>query len=336
MPKPDERPLYAGPEDIRDLAAAFQKSRVLLSAFELGLFSLLGDAALTSAEVARLAGTDPRATDRLLNALAALGLVRKGQGLFRNTPAAAEFLVRGRPGFLAELGHTSNVYASWVRLTEAVRAGGSESSVRERAEAGDPGLTAFVEAMSARAQRTASELAALLDLANVRRMLDVGGGLGAHAVAFCRANPKLSAVVLDLPAVIRLAERDIAEAGLAGRVSTLAGDYLDADFGSGFDLVLFSAVLHINPPQENEALVRKAFAALNPGGRIVLRDHVLDEDRISPVSGALFALNMLVNTRAGDVYTESELRAWLAAAGFRSIRRLATGQAAELIVGRKP
>lgn len=336
MPKPGKRPGIAGPEDIQELARAFQKSRALLTAFDLDLFSILGDAALTSRELAGLAGTHPRATDRLLNALAALGLVRKHTGLFRNSEAAAMFLVRGRPGFLANLGHISNVYASWARLTQAVRTGSAGTSVRERSEQNDPGIPAFIQAMHCRAGRSAGDLAALLDLSNVRRVLDVGGGSGAYAMAFCRANPELSAVVLDLPAVVPLTARYVAEAGLEGRIRALPGDYLEADFGSGFDLVFFSAIVHINSAEENARLMRKAFAALNPGGRIAVQDFVMDEDRTSPPAGALFALNMLVNTRAGDTYTESEIRAWLSAAGCEAMARLDTGPATSLLVGRKP
>ena len=115
----------ASPQALFELATAFQRSRVLLSAFELDLFTILNDQALTSAEVAAAADADPRGTDRLMNALVALGLLRKDGDRFSNGPLAAQFLVRGRPEFMGGLGHTSNLWHSWSGLTDAVRRGGA-------------------------------------------------------------------------------------------------------------------------------------------------------------------------------------------------------------------
>ncbi len=317
---------------IQDLAKAFQQSRVLLTAVELGLFTALGLEGLESEEAAERVGADPRAVDRLLNVLAGLGLVRKDGGLFRNTEAAQRHLNARSPEFLSGLAHTSNGFASWATLTEAVRRGGR---VRDRGER-DPAVTsAFIKAMHSRARGGADLLARALDLAGARRMLDVGGGSGVYSMAFCRANPELTAVVLDLPQVTPLTRAYVAGEGFSDRVGTMDGDFHHTDFGQGFDFILFSAVAHINSPEENRALVRRAAAALNPGGRVAVQDFLMDEDRVHPLHGAFFALNMLVNTERGDTYTEGEVRGWMEAAGLSDIVRLDPGEGASLVVGTK-
>jgi SAM-dependent methyltransferase len=317
---------------IQDLAKAFQQSRVLLTAVELNVFTVLGLEGLESEEAAERVGADPRALDRLLNVLAGLGLVRKDGGLFRNTEAAQRYLNAESPEFLSGLSHTNNVFASWATLTEAVRRG---TRVRDRGERDPAATQAFIEAMHRRARGSADLLAKALDLPGARRMLDVGGGSGIYSMAFCRANAELSAVVLDLPQVTPLTRSYVAAEGLSGRVTTQDGDYHEADFGQGFDFILFSAVAHINAPEENRALVRRAARALNPGGRVAVQDFLMDEDRVGPLHGAFFALNMLVNTERGDTYTESEVRAWMEAAGLSDIARLDPGGEAALVIGRK-
>lgn len=317
---------------IQDLAKAFQQSRVLLTAVELNVFTVLGLEGLESEEAAERVGADPRALDRLLNVLTGLGLVRKDGGLFRNTEAAQRYLNATSPEFLSGLSYTNNVFASWATLTEAVRRG---ARVRDRGER-DPAAThAFIEAMHRRARGGAEALAKALDLSGARRMLDVGGGSGVYSMAFCRANPELEAVILDLPQVTPLTRSYVAGEGLSGRVTAQDGDYHEAGFGQGFDFILFSAVAHINSVEENRALIRRAAKALNPGGRVAVQDFLMDEDRVSPLHGAFFALNMLVNTERGDTYTESEVRGWLESAGLTDIERLDPGGEAALVIGRK-
>jgi len=81
-----------------------------------------------------------------------------------------------------------------------------------------------------------------------------------------------------------------------------------------------SAIVHQNSREENRALFGKVHAALVPGGRIAIRDMVMDETRTRPVSGALFAVNMLVGTPGGGTFTFAELRADLEEARFKAVK----------------
>jgi SAM-dependent methyltransferase len=323
------------PAALRDLAMGFQPSRVLLTAVELRLFSLIGDGALTSAELAGRAATDPRATDRLLNALCAMRLLAKRDGLFRNTPDSRRYLDDASPEYAAGLGHTAGMWHTWSGLTDAVREGrpALRAPINDR---GDAWLKPFIAAMHYRAALQAPAVAERIGLEGVTRVLDVGGGSGAFAMAFAAHAPALVAVVFDLPNVVPLTRDYIAQAGLTARVATAVGDYLVDPLPGGFDLVFLSAVVHSNSSEQNAALIKSCAAALNPGGRVAVVDWVMDGDRVTPPGGAFFALNMLVATAHGDTFTEAEIRGWMEDAGLAWGPRIDTGSGTSIVFGLGP
>jgi len=323
------------PSSIHDTVYGFRTARVLLTAYELDLFSALEDEPKTSAEVAHFLRTDERATDRLMNALCGMGYLKKKTGAFSNTPLAARFLVKGKPEYLAGIMHSVGLWRTWSTLTDAVRAGTSVMVRGEVNERGEDWLDAFIAAMHARAYKQAPAVIKLLDLRGVRRVLDVGGGSAAFSMAFVRAKKEIRAVVFDLPNVIPLSRRYIEAEHLSDRIDTAVGDYTVDSLGSAFDLAFLSAVIHSNSIEVNRQLFKKVADALNPDGQIVIQDHIMSEDRTAPLAGALFALNMLVATKAGDTYTESEVRAWMEEAGFKNIRRKESPLGTDLMMGRK-
>jgi SAM-dependent methyltransferase len=328
---PETAPLTR--EEIRDTAYAFQESRILLTAHELGLFTAVGNGRHTSAGIASLLGTDHRATDRLMNALCSMGLLEKENGRFSNSPAARESLVRDSPGYLGGLMHTVHLWDTWTTLTEAVRRG---TSVLQRGagERGDQWLPAFIAAMHDRAVRQAPVVVGQIDLSGVTRVLDVGGGSGAYAMAFVRAKAGINATVFDLPDVIPLTRGYIEREGLSQSVATVPGDYLKDGLGKDFDIVFLSAIVHSNSPSENAGLILKCVRALRPGGRVVVQDFIMDEERLTPKHGAIFALNMLVGTESGDTYTEAEVSGWMTAAGLSGVSRQGTPFGTSQIAGR--
>ncbi|MGE5849957.1 MAG: methyltransferase [Candidatus Methylomirabilota bacterium] len=327
-------PQAGSPRAILEMATAFQRSRILLTAHELDLFTVLDDEPKSSADVAKTLGTDRRGTDRLMNALCSMALLEKRDGRFSATPSASRFLVRGRPEFLAGLMHTVHLWETWSTLTDAVRQGGSvvSGAIEDR---GEKWLRAFIAAMHWRGRQHAQEVMALLDLSGVSRVLDVGGGSGVYAMAFARAKPDITAVVFDLPSVVPMTQEYIAQEELADRVKTVAGDYEVHELGTGFDLVFLSAIIHGNSERGNRGLVRKCAGTLKPKGQLVVQDFIIDEDRMGPPFAVLFALNMLVGTESGDTYTESDVREWMQEAGLSGITRKDTEFGTSLLTGRK-
>jgi len=323
------------PEDLQQSLNGFRESRVLLTAIELDAFSAVGTGADAQA-VANKLGTDPRATESLLNALVALAVMQKKDGVFTNTPVAARYLVAGAEhDSRAAIMHTAHLWTRWSTLTDCVMEGTSVTAGRG-ARRDDEWTEAFIAAMHKNARFRAPVVIRAVGLDGVRRVLDLGGGSGAYSIAFAQAKQDLAADILDLADVVPIAQRHIDDTGVAERVTVRVGDLHDDGYGSGYDLVFVSAICHMNSPDENRAMFAKAFAALAPSGRLVIQDFVLNADKTSPRTGALFALNMLVGTRAGSSYSEEEYVGWLRDVGFAAPERVSLHGPTDLVVARRP
>ena len=309
------------PDDLNTTLRGYMESRALLTALELDLFTAVGSGA-TAAEAAARMSTHARATEMLLNALAAMGLLTKQNGVFHNAPQAARYFTESshdnaRPGLI----HIANIWHRWSTLTDCVRAGTAVSH-QEMAARGDDWTEPFIAAMHRNAAERAPLVVQAVSPIVAGRMLDVGGGSAAYSIAFARANDRLQATVFDLPTVLPIAQRHIDAAGLAARIETRPGDLRYDPFGSGFKLVLASAICHMLSPEANQDLLRRCFECLEPGGRVVIQDFILESDKTAPKQAALFALNMLVGTPAGSTYSYEEYGEWLRAAGFRELREI--------------
>ncbi len=322
------------PDEIRALANSFQQSRIFLTAIELDIFTVLDKQMLPASEVARKINTNERATERLMNALVALGFLRKIHGKFYNVENSSQYLVKGKPDFMSGLFHSLSLWKRWSTLTDAVKAGTSISD-KKPSSSEINWLEAFISAMHYRGVKEAKLIAMMLELSNVNRMLDVGGGSGAFAMEFIKKNPTMYAVVFDLPSVIPITKKYVESYENKDQISYLEGDYLIADLGNNYDLIFLSAIVHSNNFNENKMLIKKCYGALNSNGQIIIKDWVMSEDRTSPAAGAYFALNMLAGTECGDTYTESEMRQWLTSAGIKKTERKNSSYGWSLIIGYK-
>ena len=327
------------PDETEALLRSFQPSRALLTAIELDVFTAVnasGETGAEAAEVAERTGTRLRGVAPLLDALTSMGYLAKHAGRYRNGPVADTHLRAGAPhDARTALMHYVSLWQRWSTLTECVRRG-TTLLEREMKERGDDWNEPFIAAMQRNAAFRAPVVIGALDLAGVRRVLDVGGGSGAYAAAFVRATPALEVTVLDLPNVTPLTRRYLACGGASDRVHIVDGDFRTDALGMNFDLVLLSAICHMNGPEENVALLRKAHAALVPGGQIVVHDFVQDDDKAGPRSGALFALNMLVGTPQGSSYSGAEYIAWLTRAGFATPHTVPLPGPTDLVVATRP
>ena len=166
-------------------------------------------------------------------------------------------------------------------------------------------------------------------------MIDIGGGSGSYTLAFLHASPDLQATLFDLPEVVGMAKERIELEGMLDRVTFMPGDFYRDALPSGYDFAFLSAIIHQNSPAQNNTLYSKIYQALESGGRIVIRDHVMSADRTQPLDGALFAVNMLVGTTGGNTYTFDEIAEGLSAAGFSGIRQLQAKGMFSLVEGFK-
>jgi hypothetical protein len=312
-------------QEIRDMASGFRQAQILLTCFDLGVFKTLAGRRATAAEVATALGVDACGVELLLNAATALGLLEKREGRFANTALAETCLSPGGPGAMAHsLRLQRAFYRRWGRLAEAVRTGQRPEEDRRDEEA-DGWVRNFVYGLYDMARPVAPTVAEALALPGDRplRVIDVGGCHAAYSLALARRHPLLTATVFELPAVVPFAREIIARAGLADRVTVQAGDFQQEGLGHGYDVALVFGVLNGEPPEGRPALIRKVYDCLSPGGRIVLRDLVLDADRASPPEAAIFALQMLLATDAGGLDTRDDWARWLAEVGFGSPHTIA-------------
>jgi hypothetical protein len=321
------------PDELQQTIRAFQESRVILTALELNVFTAVGRGA-EAAEVAARVAADPRATEMLLNALVAMGLLFKLDARFKNTPDGERYFVDGSGTSAREgLMHTAHLWPRWSTLTECVRTG-TAVQAQEVAERGREWTEAFIAAMHRIAAERAPLVVRAVGAERVRNMLDVGGGSGAYSIAFAGANRELRAEIFDLPAVVPIARAHVERAGLSGRVTTRSGDLRIDSFGEGYDLVFLSSICHMLDANENLDLLRRCRAAVGAEGRVVIQDFILNSGKTAPKSAALFSLNMLVGTRRGSSYSIDEYSAWLQDAGFKDIGHIRLPGPSGLVVGR--
>jgi SAM-dependent methyltransferase len=309
------------PNTIREFAASFQKSRILLSGFELDIFTTVDEYGTTSNQIAYNLSLDEHACERLLNALASLGFLTKQDDLFFNTEESYTFLSKKSPDYLRGLMHTNHLWNTWSNLTQVVKSGKSAfpSEINDR---GEEWLFPFISAMHDRAKKQAPQQLENIDLKGINSVLDIGGGSGAYSMEFVSKKPGIEATVFDLPNVVPITKKFLKKEGFADKVNTCTGDYTTDVLPKGFDLAFLSAIIHSNSLEINQELIKKCFDSLNRNGKIVIQDWIMNNDRTQPVSGAIFAINMLVGTDAGDCFTEQEVTEMLNAAGFKNISRI--------------
>ena len=314
------------PEAVLELARNFMESRILLSGAELNLFTILTPVPLSAQEVATKIGGNLRALTILLDALAALGfLVKRGEA-YQCPPSVTPFLSTDtHKSVLPMVLHMASLWWKWSGLTSVVRGSQTSDKAAVSSEGADE-LRAFIGAMDVIATGLAPQIVAAVNPGSSKALLDVGGGSGTYTLAFLQAAPGMKATLFDRPEVIKIARQRLGEAGALSRVTLVAGDFYRDELPEGHDLAFVSAIIHQNSPKENLNLFVKVFRSLVPGGRIVVRDHVMEPDRTHPKEGAVFAVNMLLSTSGGRTYTYDEIKAGLAQAGFISIRLLQKGE----------
>jgi predicted O-methyltransferase YrrM len=303
-------------EDILTLGRSFQGAAVLAAAADLEVFEHLSSNPKQAAELARILGCDLRGLTVLLDALAALGLLQKSGDAYALPPGLDAVMTSdGSQSVLAMAQHQANCLRNWAQLASAVKTGRPAQRIPSvRGEAADQ--AAFIGGMHNISAPDASQVIQALQPLEFKRLLDIGGASGTWTMAFLRACPAGKATLFDLPHVIPMARQRFAAAGLTERVQLVAGDFTTDPLPAGADLVWVSAIVHQNSRTQNRLLFAKVFAALVPGGRIAIRDILMDESRTGPVAGALFAVNMLVATEGGGTFTFKELREDMESAGF--------------------
>lgn len=331
-----EKPRWTA-ESLLELGRSYQAAAVFAAAADLELFDAVASRPRTAPELARALAADARGLGVLLDALVALGLLRKRESRYSLPPGAGAWLTAASPKSILPMAqHQANCMRNWVQLARVVQSGSpAERMPSVRGEDGDQ--EAFIGAMHSISAPAADGVIAALRPFRFTHLLDVGGASGTWTMAFLRKRPSARATLFDLPEVIPMARRRLKAEGYLNRVSLAAGDFNTDALPEGADLAWVSAIVHQNSRAENRALFSRVFRALKPGGAIAIRDILMEADRTRPVAGALFAVNMLVATEGGGTFTFDELREDLESEDFEQVRLARADQGMNsVVVAAKP
>lgn len=324
---------------ITRITKGFQQARVLLLGVELGLFDRLAQGPATAAQLAGDLDLQERGVEILCDALTAMELLGKDGGQYRNQPDTARHLVRGTPDSNAFImGHRVQMYHSWGRLDETVRHGLQRREYDKSTLADVESNRNFILGMAEVSRERLGVILDALPLAGARRFVDLGGGPAHYCCEAVRRDPDLSALLVDLPLTTEVAREYIAGQGLQDRVDTqVCNFYLEESFdlGEPADVMLVSHVLHAEGEAENRALLRKIHPNVRDGATVAIIENLVNPDRVSPMPGAMFAVNMLAGTARGRTYTADEIAGWLRDAGFEPEPAVDIAPRTGLVLARK-
>jgi hypothetical protein len=315
------------PDQILQLGFAFWGSKVLLTACELALFTELAGESLDAKGLAKRLGLHPRGARDFFDALVTLGMLRRDDDRYRNTPVTDHYLDRAKPTYIGGWLEMANarMYPFWGSLGEGLRTGlpqneskgASESAARfSELYQDERRLRQFLRAMTGRVLPLGPIMARKFPWEKYRTVVDVGTAEGALPVQLALAHPHLSGGGFDLPPVGPLFDDYVALSGLSDRLRFYPGDFFAGPLPEA-DVLVMGNVLHVWPIEDRLMLLRKAYEALPTGGVVIVYEAFIDDERRERTDALLDSLHMMIMTRGGSNVTESECRAWILETGFR-------------------
>jgi hypothetical protein len=315
------------PDHILQTGLAFWASKALLTAVEIELFTDLAKHPGDLASVQGRMGLHPRGARDFLDALVALGFLKRENGIYSNTPETNLFLDKAKPSYIGGILEMANhrLFRYWGELTTAVRTGESQNESKGghdpfKALYADPAkLREFLRAMSGVSRGANVTIAKQFPWANYKSCADIGTAQGDLVTQITLAHPHLRGIGFDLPEVGPIFEEYIAANGLADRVSFSGGSFFTDDLPKA-DVLLFGHILHDWDLETKPMLLRKAYAALPEGGAVIVYDSIIDDERKQNAFGLLMSLNMLIETPGGFDYTGADCIGWMQQTGFKDCR----------------
>ena len=313
---------HPNPTAIFETLGAFRQTAILKSAIELDVCTAIADGALTASAIAKACSTSERGMRILCDNLVLYGFLTKSGDTYQNTLNASVFLNRHSPAYMGGIAgflcNDTMVVETIRDFTACVRRGGTMMPGEGTVSDENPVWVEFARTMGPLMRPAAHAIAEQVPSSGPLKVLDVAAGHGLFGIMIAQRNPEAQIVAQDWAGVLEVAKQHAAEAGVGDRYSTLPGSAFEVDPGTDYDLVLITNFLHHFSPEVNEKFLRKAHAALKPGGRAITLEFVPDESRTSPPAPANFAMIMLSTTTHGDAFTFSELDTMFRNAGFSS------------------
>lgn len=292
---------------IIDIIGCYEKSRIILTACELDLFSQIHSTSKTAKELAVGNNLNLLALKQLLDCLVALDLLKKEQGQYSIKGEGSLLSSYSSENLLPLVRVMNQSWNKWHYLTDIVKQG-YNPHIKESNTYFESINKDFIDLMHLLGKQLSVEIAELYDLSSFSNMLDVGGASGTYTISFLKKNPKMKATIFDLADVLLLAENRLKLEGYLDRVHLVSGDFNKDLLPKGFDLILLSDILGQNSNEENIALIEKIYQSLNPNGVLLIRDYIMDDSKTHPVGGALFSMLMLVECQGTGTYSFPEIK----------------------------
>jgi ubiquinone/menaquinone biosynthesis C-methylase UbiE len=342
-----EKPI---PQALSQLTSGFERPLIVGAAVQYRVFDLLEQGPKTLEQVASESGASLRGLRAVMNALIGLKLLWKDDaGRYALVPETEAFLVRGKPQFLGDMLHDIQVkwratapetgrWRMWLDINDVVLAGKPAAPVNVEQHGGEY-FKGFVETLFASNYGAARALAEALRIAHRGkpvRVLDLAAGSGVWGIALAQASPHVTVTAVDWPRVLEITTAMARRWGLVNRFQFVAGDLLSADFGEEHNIAILGHIVHTEGATRSQALIKRTFEAMAPGGIIAIADFLVNEDRTGPPMALIWAVNMLVQSEEGDTFSFGEIRGWLKDAGFENARLLENPGPSPVILANKP
>ncbi|MDB5240892.1 MAG: methyltransferase/methylase [Spirosoma sp.] len=322
------------PARIMDVGMSFWASKTLLTAVKLDVFTELSTNSLTGAELQSRLGLHPRSSHDFFDTLVSLGFLERvgngAQALYGNAPEAAQFLNRHAPTYIGGLLEMANdrMYPFWGSLEEGLRTGLPQNEMKKTGKSlfdaiyEQPAvLEQFLRGMSGGQMGNFMALAHTFDFGRYDTLCDIGGANATLSICVARQHPHLHCLSVDLPAVVPVAARTIAQAGLSEQIQVGTLDFMRQSFPQA-QVITMGNILHDWSLDIKQMLIGKAYQALPDNGALVVIENIIDDERRQNSFGLLMSLNMLIETDGGFDYTHADFHQWATQAGFRSTTKL--------------
>lgn len=315
------------PEKIMQLGMAFWGSKTLLSAVELNVFTELARQPLDAPTLQSRLGLHPRSARDFFDALVALGMLERNNGVYSNTPDTNFFLDKAKPSYIGGFLEMANtrLFRFWGSLTEGLKTGLPQNETMEGGDFfgtlyADPiKLKSFLQSMTGLSMGVSKAIAEQFPWDQYHTYYDIGSAQGGLVVQVALANPHIKGGGFDLPPTGPIFEEYIQSFGLTDRLQFIPGNFFQDPLPKA-DVLSMGHILHDWNLEEKKILISKAYEALPDRGALIIFESLIDDDRRENAFGLLMSLNMLIELSGGFDYTGADCTAWLQEAGFQETR----------------
>ena len=316
---------------IMQVGTGFMATKTLLTAVNMELFTILAKREHTGAEIQSRLGLQPRSLYDFLDALVALGFLRraglKEKASYRNAEDTDLFLDKNKQSYLGGMLEMCNnrLYPFWNDLEEGLKTGLPQNETKnggkpvfEEVYADPKKLKEFVGAMGGIQMGNFMAFAKQFDFSNHKTLCDVGGSGGFLAAHVTLNNLHMQCSSFDLPPVEPIAKENIKNMGLETKVKVLSGDFFIDDFPKA-DVITMGNILHDWGTEDKKMLIKKAYDVLPKGGALVIIENIIDDNRSENAFGLLMSLNMLIETSEGYDFSAADFSILAKEVGFQKV-----------------